>query len=511
MNRGLAPGEAHVGGELSQRAHERALECVVVQSSRYVALPLFVSVFGVNACLRSEGDAGDLSGAQAGGRNGTGGSLQSSSSNSGFGGESATGGRSGTGGRLSFGGSANGGSANGGGLGASGSSAGQSSSSAADGLPCDVRAILRTHCSTCHGASPQFGAPYALATAADLRAHGAAILRRIADDTRPMPPEPNARLSAEERATLDQYIQAGAPESTCAASDPVTTDPDPTAPTTPNDPSVTCYKVTARASSAGAKYSVPMQPDLYQCFNWALPWGVKPAQIVSARPIIDNSKVLHHWILYNTDSAVQDGTNSGCVGAHPNAAMVTGWAPGGEPLETPADVGIGVAPGGFVLELHYNNSVGGDQTDASGVELCVTDKLRPNEAAVHWLGTQSLNKINASGTCRPANSGDVTILSSTPHMHLQGRHLKTVINRAGGSSEVLIDKAFDFNTQVSYPTRTVIKKGDTLTTTCTFATPTPFGEGTNQEMCYNFVLAYPAGGLAQAFQLLRKNDCTGAF
>jgi len=28
-------------------------------------------------------------------------------------------------------------------------------------------------------------------------------------------------------------------------------------------------------------------------------------------------------------------------------------------------------------------------------------------------------------------------------------------------------------------------------------------------MCYNFVVAYPAGQLAQLFQLLRKNDCTG--
>jgi hypothetical protein len=87
--------------------------------------------------------------------------------------------------------------------------------------------------------------------------------------------------------------------------------------------------------------------------------------------------------------------------------------------------------------------------------------------------------------------------------------MKTVINRVGGGTEVLIDKPFDFQTQVSYKTPAVVHPGDTLTTTCTFATPTPFGESTNQEMCYNFVLAYPAGGLAQFFQLLRKYDCSG--
>jgi hypothetical protein len=158
--------------------------------------------------------------------------------------------------------------------------------------------------------------------------------------------------------------------------------------------------------------------------------------------------------------------------------------------------------------MHYNNSAGA-QLDASGVELCVTEKLRAKEAAVHWLGTQALNKITAEGTCMPVATGPVTILSSSPHMHLQGRHMKTVINRAGGGSEVLIDVPFDFNTQVSYETPAVVNPGDTLTTTCTYAQPTPFGQGTNEEMCYNFVIAYPAGQLAQLFQVLRKYDCTG--
>ena len=94
-------------------------------------------------------------------------------------------------------------------------------------------------------------------------------------------------------------------------------------------------------------------------------------------------------------------------------------------------------------------------------------------------------------------------------MHLQGRHMTTVINRAGGGTEMLIDEPFDFQTQISYSTPQVVHKGDTLTTTCTYATPTPFGEKTTDEMCYNFVLAYPAGGLAQLFQILRKYDCSG--
>jgi hypothetical protein len=274
---------------------------------------------------------------------------------------------------------------------------------------------------------------------------------------------------------------------------------------TSSQESVQCYELKARASAAGDKYDVPTTPDLYHCFNHALPWGNKKVQIVSSRPLIDNMQVIHHWILYNTADAVTDGTHDSC--SHPGATFITGWAPGGKPTEMPPDVGLQVDGAGFSLEIHYNNRVGAGQLDGSGVELCVTEDLRPKEAAVHWLGTFNLNKIEATGTCTPANQQPVTILGSSPHMHLQGRHMKTIINRTDGSKETLIDVDFKFESQSQYPTPATIFPGDTLTTTCTYAQPTPFGEGTNEEMCFNFVTAYPAGQLASAIGL-QPNDCT---
>lgn len=400
-----------------------------------------------------------------------------------------------------------------------GSAGTPSVSSASSSLPCDVKAVVDKSCSNCHTSSPKFGAPMPLVSAMDFRVAapnttvsvGQRVLARIADDSRPMPPPPNDRLTPADRAVLEQWIDAGAPDAACSSASPgpVTGGDGGDTMSKPQPADVTCYKITARASAAGDKYNVPTTPDLYECFQWAAPWGDKKVQVVSARPIIDNDKVLHHWNLYNVPDKVSDGTNGGCSGAHPNAALISGWAPGGKTLELPDDVGVRTEPGGFSLEMHYNNKLGAGALDASGVELCVTEKLRPKEAAVHWLGTQDLNKLSATGTCAPINQAPVTIISSSPHMHLQGRHLKTVINRKGGTTEVLIDKPFDFNTQISYPTPAVINPGDTLSTTCDFATPTPFGQGTNEEMCYNFVLAYPAGQLAQLIQLLRKNDCTG--
>jgi Copper type II ascorbate-dependent monooxygenase, N-terminal domain/Copper type II ascorbate-dependent monooxygenase, C-terminal domain len=355
------------------------------------------------------------------------------------------------------------------------------------------------------------------APAGSTKTIGQRVLERVADDQRPMPPPPNARLSAADSATLRAWIDGGYPGEACAAEPPPVTGGAGSSGTagtggtgSPELPSdVKCYDITARASAAGGKYAVPTTPDLYQCFNWAPPWGNKKVQVVSATPIIDNAKVLHHWILYNGPEQVTDGSSSSCVGAHPTSAFITGWAPGGDPMTMPEDVGLRTEGGGFTLELHYNNKDGAGQTDASGARVCVTEKMRPNEAAVHWLGTQNLNKTTATGTCSPVATGPVTILSMSPHMHLQGRHMTTVVNRKAGGQEMLLDKPFDFQTQVSYPTRATINPGDTLTTTCTFAMPTPFGQGTNQEMCYNFVMAYPAGQLAQPFSILRKYDCTG--
>jgi hypothetical protein len=273
-------------------------------------------------------------------------------------------------------------------------------------------------------------------------------------------------------------------------------------------PDVTCYQILARQDATNAAFSVPTTPDYYTSFSYALPWGSKKVQIVRAREIIDNSRVIHHWLLYNTAGAGTDGTNIPSIGAHPDASLIVGWAPGNSPPVLPDDVGLGIPGAGFALEVHYNNSQPTPQTDKSGVEICVTEKLRKNEAQISWLGTQSLNKLQASGTCKPNLTGPVNILFSWPHEHLQGRHLKTVITRANGTQETLIDKPFDFNQQIVYPTPAVINPGDSLTTTCTYATPTAFGQGTNAEMCYNFITAYPGGAITQGFSPLRINDCT---
>src|SRR5882672_5517738 len=169
----------------------------------------------------------------------------------------------------------------------------------------------------------------------------------------------------------------------------------------PPPPDATCYKILARNDISNAPFAVPTTPDYYAAFTYALPWGSKKVQVVRTRSIIDNDSVIHHWLLYNNTGAVQDGGVGSSIGAHPDASLVVGWAPGNEPATLPPDVGLGIPGQGFTLEVHYNNTKGAGQTDKSGVEVCVTEKLRAHEAQVSWLGTQSLNKVTASGTCKP--------------------------------------------------------------------------------------------------------------
>jgi cysteine-rich repeat protein len=100
-----------------------------------------------------------------------------------------------------------------------------------DDLPCDVQAVLQAKCQSCHG-QPLAGGPMPLITLADLRADSPApnagtpvwqrVKVRISDDPGPigpMPPAwaPTGALSAEEKATLNSWLDDGAKGSTCAA------------------------------------------------------------------------------------------------------------------------------------------------------------------------------------------------------------------------------------------------------------------------------------------------------
>jgi hypothetical protein len=99
-------------------------------------------------------------------------------------------------------------------------------SGAASGLPCDIYDLLQTHGVGFHSSPPLCAAPMSLETLADLSAPARSDptktvaqmgATRIASATIPMPPAPQAPLTAAEIATFQAWVTAGAPGGACSA------------------------------------------------------------------------------------------------------------------------------------------------------------------------------------------------------------------------------------------------------------------------------------------------------
>jgi hypothetical protein len=123
------------------------------------------------------------------------------------------------------------------------------------------------------------------------------------------------------------------------------------------------------------------------------------------------------------------------------------------------------------------------------------------------LGTASISipsdaeDATAVGTCPSQLTSllpqSLYALASFPHMHQLGREFNTTITRGGDQIPLVDVPSFTFDNQISYPhdPPVEIRAGDSLTTTCTYDNPgggpVGFGEDTEDEMCFNFVLTYP--------------------
>ena len=415
-----------------------------------------------------------------------------------------------------------------------------------DGLPCDIAATLKANCALCHDKEPFFGAPMALASAADFQVkalNGKSMVEVVktrineTDPRRAMPPASSRALTPAAKAAFNEWLDKGAPATSCGpttpkpdagtttapkpdagptTTPPVTTPPvttPPAKPGTPDDGEVgsidttglECFKLRAHTGDNKTPYKVGAARDKYLNFTWQAPWTGMAYGVVF-RPIIDNKAAIHHWLLFQDTIPSAVGVAKPSSGAHPGGALLAGWAPGGEPLNLRAeaakqhdgDIGVEL-PGNttYTIEYHYNSS-DANAVDSSGVEVCVQKTKPKNIASLSWLGYDQLlaPAQKWTGTCRPTRKEPITIIGLTPHMHKQGTHMKAVINRANGTKETLHDAPFDFNYQIQYIRAAKINAGDSITTECTFAKPMAFGESTTAEMCYMFTLAYPKNALS---------------
>ncbi len=390
------------------------------------------------------------------------------------------------------------------------------------GIPCDVAAVLSRKCALCHGETPAFSAPMSLVRLADFQAklpgskspvHELALARIAPDDgAASMPPAGTLDpLDAEELSTLSDWLGAGARGSreSCAVAAPEdhkgATEEDGLPPPKPHavqtapyagwSQGVECYKFVAHDGSKKGKYKVGVAVDAYVGFSLTPPWRGK-RYVRAFRTVADNTRALHHFLFFKQSGPVQDGNVAPVLGAHPDGELMQGWAPGGDDLYFSPEIAPEMSSDvGYLLEIHYNSDDAA-ALDASGVEVCVSEDPPEHVTTRSWVGTDSINGVSASGVCDPAGQERIHIVLASPHMHLKGRHMRVVINRADGREEVVHDLPFSFENQRDYPQDLWLDPGDRISTTCTFNEPARFGRGTNQEMCYWFAMHYPAGALA---------------
>ncbi|MBL4687534.1 MAG: hypothetical protein JKY37_23260, partial [Nannocystaceae bacterium] len=391
---------------------------------------------------------------------------------------------------------------------------------AANGLPCDVLSVLAENCFECHSDTPSFGAPMALADYDAMHVPAPSdlvtptfemVAARVDDPVRPMPPI--KIMDEADKAVLRAWIDAGAPEDPDA--DCGSVEPPPVDPVGPQalDCEVT-DTFTAHAPGSNAGFQVPTQgaENLYQCFAFQTPYDI-PTQATAWAPIIDDARVVHHWILYRNRAPNTDGGVFPCdAGLQLEADFVAGWAPGGQNMTMPDGVGLQLAEAGdwFILQIHYNNSAHyNDVVDSSGVAFCAADSPRTDTAGILSVGTVGIDiPANTTGHQEVGTCGwlgtigwpaELHVIGGSPHMHQYGRGLTTELLRGGNAGQEMITNVpnFTFENQGMHlnEPEVIIHPGDRLRTTCTFDNPNPFrvgfGEATGDEMCFNFMLVYP--------------------
>lgn len=373
------------------------------------------------------------------------------------------------------------------------------------------------------------------------QAVSALVKTRIIDTSRPMPPASEEPITADEVAVLTQWMDGGMP----AGAEACNVAPPP-APGTGEGPASTgtggtewsigpgwpggvapeekCYQFLKHGGQSPDDTSPHMTElgETYVNFFYKVPW-TEPSIATRWRTVYDNTQVLHHWLLYNSGaSPSQDGKWASQVaggllgltaGLHGSVELVAGWAVGGDDENFPEGVGLQMpAPGRmFELEWHLYNTTGTMAPDRSGIEICVVPESAADPkyvASLTWLGTEDLDikpngETKRGGMCTPAfkNGGPISIIKWLPHMHTIGIHMDSWVLRADGTEEHVFSEPFQFDRQISYiqDPPVILNQGDRVHSVCTFRNEKPatvlFGQSTDQEMCYQFVFAFPAGSL----------------
>jgi len=249
--------------------------------------------------------------------------------------------------------------------------------------------------------------------------------------------------------------------------------------------------------------------EAYVCFGFdAGLLGPATIQGVDWRPPSGGAFILHHAKISAVPSAFPagpvpcDGMQAGALGLHV-------WAPGGDNLMLPADVGLSLPAGtvSLVIEAHTLR-VGSGPAQTAQVALC-----RGSAAPAHLAALFGLSATvpalrphlmdSSEATCTLA--GDVHLFSVWPHMHLLGTEIGvTLLGSADAAASVLVDvNPWNFHAQRTYPLDVDATGGSQIGLRCTWFNTTDnyvfAGLRTEDEMCQAAFIAWPAAAASCAW------------
>ena len=218
---------------------------------------------------------------------------------------------------------------------------------------------------------------------------------------------------------------------------------------------------------------------------------------------LDDTRVLHHIVLYRDTNLRHEGSFR-CAGTPSDSDFLYAWAPGQDAIQFESG-GLLTQPGErFIIQIHYNNAAGiTDIVDRSGIRIHYGEQdgteygmFVPGPNIGILVSPNSEHTV--TGVCRI--SEEITLLAGMPHMHEAGTDFRSDVIRADGTHINLIElTGWSFEAQLFYEMPITLYPGDELLTTCSYKNPDSdrtifFGDGTEDEMCFNFVYATPARG-----------------
>lgn len=409
----------------------------------------------------------------------------------------------------------------------------------------DVVPILQANCQSCH--RPGEVGPFSLLTykqavnwADDIKAY---TQKRLMPPWKPAASVPfhnDRRMSDKDIATLAAWVDGGMPEGNLKD-----------APAPKQFPQGWQLGTPDLVLTASDDFTLgPTGSDVFRCF--VLPTNLKEDVYVSAvevRP--SNARVVHHALLFiDTTGAgrklekteqerrakrAAEAANDAHAGAGKSldggpgysVAMgvgflpqggLSGWAPGHLPRHVPEGVGYRLPKGSdVVMQIHYHRN-GRTEKDRTQVGLYFSKKPveRPYQAGVLAGGAGSgllrlffsipAGKEDFKVVGDTWATGDFTLFSVMPHMHMLGKKIKVTMTPPDGPEQTLIAiDDWDYNWQETYLLKEPIqiKKGTRFHVEALYdnSAKNPrnpfnpprrinFGEQTTNEMCFVFFGGY---------------------